>query len=173
MFKTIARLRQSALGARSSPAGRSRKGATAVEFALVAPVFLLFLIGLVEMSLMLLVEHMLENAAYNASRLSKTGFVAEGKTQMETVMDVVNRELGSLDPLISTSRMTFTSTVYGSLGEIGGEGSEGLGTASQIVVFTISYPWQVFTPLMRDIIGDENGIVNLSSRIVVKNEPYN
>src|SRR6185312_2359431 len=47
-----------------------RKGTTAVEMALIAPVFFLFLIGGTEMSLVLLTQHLMENAAYNTSRLA-------------------------------------------------------------------------------------------------------
>jgi hypothetical protein len=172
MLKAVQRLRGGALTARSLR-NRSRKGVTAVEFAMIAPVLFLMLIGIVETSLMLLAQHIIENATYNASRLSKTGYRDTGKTQIETVMDVLNRELGSLNPLINVARLSFNSTVYGTLTQIDHEeDGNGLGTAEQIVVFTISYPWQVFTPMMGSIIGDENGIVNLSSRIVVKNEPY-
>jgi len=153
---------------------RFRKGLTSIEFALIAPAFFLIFIGLIEMSLMMLAQHLIENATFNASRLAKTGFIAEGKTQLETVMDVINRELGSLSPLINSSRVTFTSTVYGQITDIDvpEQGVAGLGTAEDIVVYTISYPWQVFTPLMNDIIGDQDGIIRLTSRIVVRNEPY-
>lgn len=48
----------------------------------------MLLIGITEMSLVMLAEHLLENAAYNASRKAKTGYVTEGKTQIDTVMNV-------------------------------------------------------------------------------------
>ncbi|MDD5585804.1 MAG: pilus assembly protein [Alphaproteobacteria bacterium] len=157
-----------------SARNRFRKGVTALEFALIAPVFFLMFIGLIETSLIMLVQHLLENATFNASRLAKTGFVAEEKTQLETVMDVLYREMGSLSPLVQTSKLTFSSEVFGNINDIpAGEGGEGLGTASQVVVYTVGYPWKVFTPMIGEIIGDQNGIVRLSSRIVVRNEPYN
>ncbi len=173
MFRLISRIR--ATSGTASIHKRYRKGLAAIEFALIAPVFFMLFIGLMEMSLMLLAQHLLENATYNASRLAKTGFVAEGKTQLETVMDVLNNELGSLAPLINISKLSFTSTSYGKLSDIGqpGQGANNLGAANEVVVYTVTYPWQVFTPLMNDIIGDENGIIRLTSRIVVKNEPYN
>ena len=33
------------------------------------------------------------------------------------------------------------------------------------------YPWQVFTPLIGNVIGND-GIINLVAYSVVKNEPY-
>lgn len=154
---------------------RFRKGVTAIEFTLLAPIYFLMFIGLVELSLIMLVQHVLESSTFNASRLAKTGYVEGGRTQLETVMDVIDREMGSLSPLIQVSKLTFTSTVYDNLNDLGvdGKGRAGLGGASQVVVFTITYPWKVFTPMIGNIIADQDGILQLSSRIVVRNEPYN
>lgn len=153
---------------------KKRRGVTAVEFALIAPVFIMLMIGITEISLIMLSEHLLENAVYNASRTAKTGYVESGKTQLDTVMDVLHARLSGLAPLLDPAKLTVTTVSYGDLSDIGQpeQGSEGLGTASQVVVHTITYPWQTFTPLMGGIIGDQNGIIRLSSRIVVRNEPY-
>jgi Flp pilus assembly pilin Flp len=51
------------------------------------------------------------------------------------------------------------------------DGSEGIGTTGNIVVYRIMYPWQIMTPLIANIIGDD-GIINLTAYSVVKNEPY-
>lgn len=153
---------------------KKRRGVTAVEFALVAPAFFLLLIGITEISLVMLTEHLLENATYNASRTAKTGYVATDKTQIETVMDVLLTRLGGLSPLIDPARVSVTWVSYGNLSDIGQpeQGVESLGTAAQVVVYTISYPWHLFTPMISKIIGNEDGIITLSSRIVVRNEPY-
>lgn len=153
---------------------KGRHGLAALEFALIAPVFLLFLLGITELSLIMMVQHLLESAMHNASRTGKTGYVEAGKTQMDTVMDSVLTRLGGLSPLVDVSKLTITSTAYGDLSQIGQpeQGSEGLGTAEQVVVYTITYPWKMFTPVIGNLMGDENHIINLSSRIVVRNEPY-
>lgn len=153
---------------------KKRRGVTAIEFALVAPAFVLLLIGITEMSLVLLAEHLLENAAYNASRKAKTGYVAEGKTQTETVMNVLLTRLGGLSPLLDPAKVSVTWTSYGELSDIGqpDEGAVSMGTPSQVVVYTVDYPWKLFTPLIGSIIGNEDNIITLSSRIVVRNEPY-
>ncbi len=154
---------------------KNRRGVTSIEFALIAPVFFLFLIGTTELSLIMLVEHLLENASYNASRTAKTGYTAQGMTQMETVMAEINKRIGNLDPLIDPDNLVITSTAYGDLSAIGqpDEGATSLGTAEEVVVYTISYPWKFFTPLIGDLMGDSERIITLSSRIVVRNEPYN
>lgn len=149
----------------------SRKGATAVEMALLTPVFFMLLIGITEMSLIEAAQQLLENAAYNTSRLAKTGFVTNGQTQGQTVSQIMTQELQSFGTFIDTSKVTMTSTAYGSFSGIGGAGTAGYGTAQQIVVYVVSYPWTLFTPMIGNIIGT-NGKITLTSRIVVRNEPY-
>lgn len=153
---------------------KNRRGVTAVEFALVAPTFIMLLIGITEISLLMLTEHLLENATYNASRTAKTGYIAQDKTQIETVMDVLLTRLGGLSPLVDPAKVSVTWVSYGNLSDIGQpeQGVASLGTAAEVVVYTISYPWKLFTPMMGNIIGNEDGIITLSSRIVVRNEPY-
>ncbi len=58
----------------------ARKGTTAVEMALIAPVFFLFMIGVMELSLVFLTQHLMENAAYNTSRLAATGINNGGQS---------------------------------------------------------------------------------------------
>jgi Flp pilus assembly protein TadG len=154
------------------------RGAAATEMALIAPVFFLFLIGITEMSFIYGAQQLLENAAFNATRLAKTGYSAGGSTQAQTVSQVVNNELQSYGNLIDVSKVTITSAAYNSFASINGSsGTNGYGSAQQIVVYTISYPWTLFTPMMGKIIGTWNStsqswVVNLTSQIVVRNEPY-
>ncbi|MDX9689909.1 MAG: pilus assembly protein [Alphaproteobacteria bacterium] len=159
---------------RPSSRNRAKRGVTAVEFALIAPALFIFLIGITEITLLMLAEHIIENATYNASRTAKTGYVAEDKTQEETVRNVLLARLAGLNPLIDVAKVSMTSVAYADLSDIGqpGQGEVSLGKPAQIVVYTISYPWKFFTPLIGEIMGDEHNIMNLTSRIVVRNEPY-
>ena len=153
---------------------KSERGVTSIEFALIAPAFFMLLIGVTELSLVMFVEHLLENTAYNASRTAKTGYIEANKTQLETVMAEVIQRIGNLSPLIDPSKISVQYESYGDLSAIGqpGEGASSLGNPGEIAVYTISYPWKMFTPLIGDLMGDENQIITLSSRIVVRNEPY-
>lgn len=149
------------------------RGSTAVEMAIIAPVFFLLMIGVVEMCLMLAAQQVMENATFNTSRLAKTGYTNANQSQMQTVMGILTTELGSFGKMFDTSKITMTSKSYDSFERLAADtdGTSGLGTATQIVVYTVTYPWKLYTPLMGSIIGDQ-GIVNITSRIVVRNEPY-
>jgi Flp pilus assembly protein TadG len=150
---------------------RARRGATAVEMALIAPVFFLLMMGVTELSLIEAAQQLLENAAYNTSRLASTGFVTSGQTQGQTVSQQLVNELQSFGSLINTTNVTMNAMAYNSFSAIGSGGTSGLGNPDQIVVYTVTYPWQLFTPLLSSLIGT-NGVVTLTSRIVVHNEPY-
>lgn len=150
---------------------KSRDASTAVEMALIAPVFFYLLIGITEMSLIEAAQQLMENAAYNTSRLAKTGYTSNGKTQAQTVSQIMTTELQSFGTLIDTSKVVMTSVAYNDFAQIGSGGTLGLGQPTQIVVYTISYSWKLFTPMIARIIGT-NGAVTLTSKIVVRNEPY-
>ena len=161
---------------RASRTARKRRGSTAVEMALITPIFFLLLVGTTEIALVETAQQLLEHATYNASRLAKTGYAPTGQTASEAVSQTLTKELQSFGSFIDTSKVTMSSTAYTNFSGIGGAGTSGLGTAQQIVVYTVTYPWTLFTPMMGHIIGNQdshgNWIVNLTSRIVVRNEPY-
>ena len=151
----------------------AQKGTTAVEMALIAPTFFLFMIGVVEISLVLLTQHLMENAAYNASRLATTGYTNSGQTQQQTITAILNQELQSLGTLIDTNQVTVTATAYASMASVGvaGQGTAGNGSSGQVVTYVVSYPWKLFTPMLSAVIGT-GGVLTLSTSIVVQNEPY-
>jgi Flp pilus assembly protein TadG len=159
------------------PHRKSLSGATAVEMALIAPTFFLLLMGTVEMALIETAQQLLENAAYNTSRLAKTGYTQTGMSQAQTVSQEMVNELQGFSGFIDTTQVTMTDVAYNGFANIGsGTGTNGMGVPDQIVVYTISYPWKIFTPMIGQLVGalDGNGdwIINLTARIVVRNEPY-
>lgn len=179
---------------------RAERGATAVEFAMIAPFYFLLIIGIVETSLVMFAQHVLESAAANASRTGKTGYVDPTlSTQQATVTNTVKKLAGFI---MDTNKITVTAQAYKSLSLVGtgepymdantngkwdvGEkytdtngngqydkdiGASGYGSAGDIVVYTITYPWKIMTPPMQLFIGT-GGNLTLKSRVVVKNEPY-
>lgn len=58
-----------------------KRGATTVEFALVCPVFVLLIFGLIEFARVSIVRHAVDNAAYEATRVG----IVPGATESEVV----------------------------------------------------------------------------------------
>jgi Flp pilus assembly protein TadG len=156
---------------------KARRGATAVEMALIAPAFFLLLMGTTEMCLIEGAQQLLENATYNASRTGSTGYIANAETQTQTVTQILDNELEGFGNVFNTASVTMTATAYNNFTNAANQsgGSTGLGNPQQVVVYTVTYPWKLFTPLMGQMIGqyvNGNWVFNLTSQIVVRNEPY-
>lgn len=178
---------------------RADEGVSAIEFAVIAPILLLLIFGIVEFATIMLLANIMENATSISSRLGKTGYSASGKSREDTIRDSVIARAGNL---IKPSQLVITSKYYEQFDQIGdaepwndanhngiaeaGEyndingnghwdsdmGLAGYGDAEDIVVYSIRYPWHVMTPIMRELIGDENGDFPITAHAVVKNEPY-
>lgn len=174
-------------------------GVSAIEFALIAPTLLLLLFGIIEFSLIMMVQSVMEGATAAASRLGKTGYSANGLTREQTILQAITTRAGSL---IAPASLTIQSKFYKQFDQINdpepytdsnhngyydaGEpftdingnavwdadmGTSGYGSAGDVVVYTVSYPWIILTPVMGDIIGT-HGVFTITTHAVVKNEPY-
>lgn len=176
---------------------RNNDGVTAVEFALIAPVLLMMVMGTLEVSLMMYARSIMEGASFQSSRTGKTGYSGAGLTQEETIVQALNNRAGIL---MDTDNITITPKSYGNFSDIGqpepfvdnngngvrdfgenytdvngdGEYSEDMGIDSygdsaQITMYTITYDWPVFSPALQPFFGTTKTITALT---VVKNEPY-
>ena len=176
-----------------------RHGSTAVEFGIIGPVFILMVIGIVELGLLLAAQTLLDNAAFSASRAGKTGYADTGSTQEATIAAAVAKASSGL---LKQDRMTLASSAYADYSNVGqpepftdrnlngrwdvgeaftdvngnnrwdaDQGRSGVGSAGQIVAYTVTYRWPLFTPWLKSMIGS-GGIYTLTTRIVVKNEPF-
>lgn len=178
---------------------RDASGVTIVEFAIIAPVLMLMIVGIAEIGLMMTGQAILDNAAFAASRTGKTGYVATAKNQAQTVTAAIQKAASDyLDP----AKITVTSQAYADYANIGqpepftdvnkngkrdsgeaytdvngngaydtDQGKTGYGASAQIVVYTATYSWTLITPFVKRFVGT-NGVVPLKALIVVKNEPY-
>ncbi len=174
------------------------RGATAIEFSVVAMPVVFLMVGIIEFCLSMTVANSLEAATNMSSRLGKTGYVDEelALTQEQTLMAEVERRVG---PLIDMNKLEITSESYNDFDSLTNpdilddkngdgdfddpnewtdvdhdgyqDGAPGLGETGAIVVYRVTYPWKLMTPLLNHIVGD-NGVLKLSAYSVVKNEPY-
>jgi hypothetical protein len=171
-------------------------GATAVEFAVILPLLLLFILGSIEMAINLFIGSSIEAAVMEASRYGITGTEA-GVSRADRVMEIVGERTYGL---IDMDQVEMDTLVYESFADIGkpepftdqdgnesynaGEpfvdvngngqwdpdmGEAGLGGPSDVVVYRLSYDWGIITPLMREVIGES---VRHVSSVAVRNEPF-
>lgn len=176
----------------------SNAGITSIEFALVSPVMILLMMGIIEFSLIMFTTAVMESAATATARYGMTGYVAAGSSRQEQIIaNINNRTAGLLNP----NHIVITTKVYSSVDRIGDPetcvnpvsppcpgtpgvnfvdingngqwdsdmGVVGLGSANDIVVYRVTYPWPITTPIVSAIVGSP---YNISVRTVVKNEPY-
>ena len=170
-----------------------------VEFGLVAPVVFLAIFGIIEISMILFVTVLMEGGLREASRYGITGYLPEGETREEVVLDMVSRATGGL---ISIDGANLTTFVYPSFDDIGkpepfedddengvqnGEefyidvngnaqwdpdmGAAGLGGPGSIVLYTVEVQWEFMIPVFNLFHGSGGGIP-LRASVAVRNEPY-
>lgn len=179
---------------------REENGVTAIEFAFVAPVLMMLVFGIIEFAMIMVVYNTMEGATAVSSRLGKTGFTGSGLTRQQTILNAITDRASSLvdatkltvtskfykqydqindpEPFIDTNGNgshdvgeTFTD-INGNAQWDADMGSSGYGSAGDVVVYTVSYPWSLMTPIISSMIGEENGTFTITTHAVVKNEPY-
>jgi Flp pilus assembly protein TadG len=96
------------------PAEGVRRGAVAVEFACVAPVLLIVIVGLLEMSRVYSVQNVLETAAREGARfagLDRSGLMLQNQTANQKLITDVKNYLATnnIDPTAVTVRVVKAS----------------------------------------------------------------
>ena len=124
-------------------------GATAVELALIAPVLILFLIGVIELSVAMFINTVVEGSLKDASRLGLTGQIQKGSSNTQALVDMLNEaSLGLLD--LTTDDVSIL--VYENFAQVGqgeeytdldgnGEWTPGPYTHSDGTVYPDGEPW--------------------------------
>lgn len=178
---------------------RARRGATAVEFALVAPVAFTLVCIFIDLSMVMFITNVMEGGLREASRYAITGYVEVGKTREQKIAEIVqDHSYGFIKP----ADLTIVYKVYPSFADVGkpepfvdqnsngkydvGEpftdinsngqwdadmGKAGTGGPGDVVAYIVSYNWKLWTPLASEI-WPNNGLVTLSATVAVRNEPY-
>lgn len=161
----------------------AQQGATAVEFALIAPAFIAILIAIFETTQFLYVQANLQAAASNAARLFMTGQAQNSgmsQAQVEAaicpaVQAVVN--CGNLIINVQSSSSasglsTSTPQMYNAQGQLNA-GNYSVGTPGDLMVVMIGYPLPVVTgPLGFMLSGNGNGTAAVWGVAAFRVEPY-
>lgn len=174
----------------------AKEGAAAVEMAIVAPFFFAFMIGTIEVALVMFTNVAIEAAVRDGARYGVTGSNPDGMTREDRLRQIISeRTFGFVQP----SSDDITMTVYPSFAAAGIEepyedangngkwdagepftdqngngsrdgGTPGMGGSGQVVMYTISYELPLIGPMVNDLFGVRT--LNLSTRVVVRNEPW-
>jgi Flp pilus assembly protein TadG len=160
----------------------AREGATAVEFAMIAPAFIALVVAIFQVCVYVFVQQSLQNAATQAGRLFLTG-QAQGWSQTTFKTYVCNNYLpslfncGSLIVSVQTyQNFAAASTTAPALYN----GSNPItsfpyspGTQGQIMVVQLVYPWSVVSgPLGFTIANLPNNAAEMMGIAAFRVEPY-
>ena len=144
---------------------RERLGNTAVEFALVLPLFLGLIFGIFEFARLFYIQLTVHSAVREASRFTVTG---------NTLPDPDNPDqfLSRLESIISTLKHAAPGIDVdpGSVTIIGPNGVGDAGGPGDLVTIRADYDIHLITPLMKPFF--PGGVYHYSVSIVSKNETF-
>jgi Flp pilus assembly protein TadG len=159
-------------------------GATAVEFALIAPVFLSLLVGIIQTFLAFFASQLLETVVTQSSRLILTGQVQSAKmTQSQFAQQVCSQVVilfncsGLMIDVQASASFSAANTSTPSLsfngqGVVSNNWNYNPGTPGQIVVVRVMYQWPVFGgPLGFTLSNLSNGNRLIMASAAFQNEP--
>ena len=177
-------------------AGQS--GVALLEFAIVAPILLALVVGIIEFAMVVLVSVLLEGGIRDASRFGMTGQTVSGSTREEHIAQVVS---DSTLGLVTVGPDDVEVMVYPDFDEIiedesytdsdgsgdytpgedfidangngvwdAGNGTTGAGNPGEVVVYRVNAEWSTMTPFIGRMLPND-GLFALSASIAVRNEP--
>jgi hypothetical protein len=173
------------------------RGQALVEFALVAPAFVAIVGAILEFSGIMFVQTILEGGARAASRYGITGTTVEGVTREEQIMAILEEHSFGVIDVDQLQVDTLVYDSFADIGQpepftdengndsydegepftdVNGNGvwdedmgAAGLGGPDDVVVYRVSYDWNIIIPIFRPFFGDA---ITLQSNIAVRNEPF-
>lgn len=163
--------------------GRDRRGATAVEFALVALPFLMMVLAIIEYALVFLVTSSLESATTDAARLIRIGDAQKKQMTAADFKKVVCDNMGWLSGECS-SKMFVNAQVFTSFGSqtspqpiSNGKFDSSklqfaMGGPGTIVMVTTYYQWALLTPALLSLSNITGNVDVVSAKAAFRNEPY-
>jgi Flp pilus assembly protein TadG len=165
---------------------RSRAGTAAIEFAMVAPVFFLFIFGTIETGVIYFAGTALQNATDDAARMVRTG-QAVGMTAAQFKSQICGEVSGLISATTCSTNLqidirqfsTFSAASYPSVTNANGSLNTGAMQypatlePCEVVLVRAFYPWSIITPLMQPLLENmPNGQYLLSAAAAFRSEPY-
>jgi Flp pilus assembly protein TadG len=187
---------------------KNAEGATAIEYAIILPVLIWLVMGIIEYNCIMYGSAVLEGALNSAAREGKTGYVnataagicpspvVNGTVSPQTQSSYINCLVGyHVGGLLDTTKLqiSYNDTNTGTFNAATDAPtvsatpctnnaalanppslplcSENSQNAGDIVLYTVTYPWNIITPVMQNFLGT-GGVYTLTASAIVKNEPY-
>jgi Flp pilus assembly protein TadG len=156
---------------------RDEGAATAVEFALIAPVLILTLFSIIEIGVLGFVSNNLDDAVGSAARTVRTG-QADGPNSASALEDLVCTRM--IDPATTCrDKLTVSVEKYGSFATMAASadtppnGAFDKGASGDIILVKANYRWPLVTPFIGQIFHHTSpSEVQLDARMAFKNEPF-
>jgi Flp pilus assembly protein TadG len=163
----------------------TQRGATAVEFALIAPPFLAMLIAILQVTLFLFAQQVLQNAAVEAGRLFMTGQAQNSGTTQSQFQNQVCPMVSALFTCsaLMVNVQTYTSVTgasasaptltFDAQGQVTNSWSYNPGTPGELMVVQLVYLWPIISgPLGYVLPNIGNGHVEMMGVSAFRVEPY-
>jgi Flp pilus assembly protein TadG len=169
---------------------RDSKGATVVEFALIAAPFLAIVVALIQTFLVFFAQSVLENAVRQSSRqiltgqtqtqdasLSQTAAIAAFHQTVCNNAAILFTCTGLMVDVQVANNWTSANTgmptlTYGSNGNVSNSWQFNPGSAGDIVVVRVMYLWPLFFgPIAFDMANQPNGSREIMASAAFQNEP--
>ncbi|HEU5046722.1 MAG TPA: TadE/TadG family type IV pilus assembly protein [Rickettsiales bacterium] len=133
-------------------------GSTAIEFAIAFPIFQLFIMGIIEYSLIIAASSVLEGAVLAGAREGSTGYVPAGQTQSSYITSLIKARVNHL--LINSANLQINIPANAN-------------TPGALVVYTATYNWPVIDPVMKRIVANNSqGTYTINATAVIQNEMH-
>jgi Flp pilus assembly protein TadG len=164
---------------------RSRKGSAALEFAMIAPILFVLLMGTIEMGVMYFVQYQMQFATTEAARLIRTGqAVAAQMTadqfrqkicdNIEYIPNCKDNLMIDVEAYNNFGTVAFNNPLNAD-GQLNpGNQPYSVGDVCNVVVVRSFYAWKVMTPVLTPFMinmADQSHL--LTAAAAFRNEPYN
>jgi Flp pilus assembly protein TadG len=163
---------------------RAQSGSAALEFALIAPVFFLFLMGIIETGIIFFGNSTLQFAADDVARQVRTGQVQSANLTAAQFRTLVCNDIGPLlacNANLQVDVETFSNFTGATMTppiDANGNLNPALnnfnpGSSCQVAVVRLFYTWHVITPLMQPLLANlPGGNHLLTASGAFRNEPF-
>lgn len=152
-------------------------GATAIEFALIAPLLFFALLSLIEIGVLGMITTSLDNAVIEAARRIRTG-ESGAATSASTFRDQI---CAGMDGIFGgcQDRLVISVQKYSAFADAGAAvnaapaGEFNKGGANDIILVKADYRWPLMSPFVATAYNRDGPLeVTVSSRMAFKNEPF-